>query len=242
MYQPKYHNDLLFGYEALLRSDNNGGLVCPHLILDKNSGDNKFDYFIINSVIDSLSKISDKEVIDKVISINVSARFMSTIIILSNINIDTISELNLHIEFEILEGDKIINFNICNENINLLKRIGISVSVDDFGSDYSSIRRLINLKNVNFIKLDRILVRDIENHPELIKSIQILFEFIWSMNFNIIAEGVEKEATLTLLKSIGIEYFQGFYFSKPLRLENEVYPLEFADVEVWKDDFLESNL
>ena len=227
MYQPKYHNNFLFGYEALLRCDINGGLVCPDSLVNNNSSsNNKFDYFIINSVIDSLSKIAKADVIDKVISINVSAKFMSAPILLSAIDIETIKTLNLHLELEILESDKIINFNRCNENIILLNSIGISVSVDDFGSDYSSIRRLINLNNINFIKLDRVFVNDIEEHPLLIKSMKILFEFIWSLNFKIIAEGIEKETTLTLLKSIGVEYFQGFYFSKPLRLEKEVYRLE----------------
>lgn len=226
MYQPKYHNDILFGYEALLRSEINGGLSCPYFLVDKNVNNIKFDCFVINSVIDSLSKISDKEVINNIISINVSGEFMSTPILLSDINIEAIKELNLHLELEILESDKIINFEQCNKNVNLLNSIGISVSVDDFGSDYSSVRRLINLRNINFIKLDKILVNDIENNPSLIQSIKILCEFIWSLNFKIIAEGIEKETTLVLLKSIGIEYFQGFYFSKPLRLESEVYRLD----------------
>ncbi|MEC6798066.1 EAL domain-containing protein [Photobacterium sp. S4TG1] len=225
MYQPKYYNDLLFGYEALLRSNINGGLVFPDsLIYD---GNNNFDYFVINSVLDSLSKISDEDVIDKIVSINVSAKFMSDQILLSKINIDIIEKLNLNIELEILESDKIINFDICNNNITLLNSIGISVSIDDFGSDYSSIRRLINLQNISFIKIDKEFIDDIEKHPSLLQSVRILFEFIWSLNFKILAEGVEKETTLALLKSLGVEYFQGFYFSKPLRLENEVYRLEF---------------
>lgn len=225
MYQPKYYNDLLFGYEALLRSNINGGLVFPDsLIYD---GNNNFDYFVINSVLDSLSKISDEDVIDKIVSINVSAKFMSEQISLNKISIGIIEKLNLKIELEILESDKIINFDICNDNITLLNSIGISVSIDDFGSDYSSIRRLINLQNISFIKIDKEFIDDIEKHPSLLQSVRILFEFIWSLNFKIIAEGVEKETTLALLKSIGVEYFQGFYFSKPLRLENEVYRLEF---------------
>ncbi|MEC6909239.1 EAL domain-containing protein [Photobacterium piscicola] len=224
MYQPKYYNDLLFGYEALLRSDINGGLVFPDYFID--DGNNNFDYFVINSVLDSLSKISDEDVIDKIVSINVSAKFMSEQISLNKIKIDIIEELNLNIELEILESDKIINFDICNNNITLLNSIGISVSIDDFGSDYSSIRRLINLQNISFIKIDKELIDDIEKHPSLLQSVRILFEFIWSLNFKIIAEGIEKETTLALLKSIGVEYFQGFYFSKPLRLENEVYRLD----------------
>lgn len=193
MYQPKYHNKTLFGYEALLRKNSNGNVVFPACLVKENSGNNKFDYFIINSVIDSLSKLSLVDLKHKPISINVSAKFMSTAIILNKINLFIVDEFNLEIEFEILETDNITDYNVCNKNIEILNSIGISVSVDDFGSDYASIRRLINLRNINFIKLDKKLIDDIKYCPSLLPSMKILFEFINSFNFKILAEGIENK-------------------------------------------------
>ncbi|PSV02967.1 EAL domain-containing protein [Photobacterium kishitanii] len=220
MYQPKYHNEKLFGYEALLREVSNGDVIFPDYLIKENSGNNDFDYFIINSVIDSLSKLTLIDIGSKSISINVSAKFMSTDIELNKINLCIVDEFNLKIEFEILENGNITDYNICNKNIELLNSIGISVSVDDFGSDYASIRRLINLRNINFIKLDKKLIDDIKDCPSLLPSMKILFEFINSFNFKILAEGVENKEIFEMLRSVGIEYFQGFYFSKPQLLDS----------------------
>ncbi|WP_181317567.1 EAL domain-containing protein, partial [Photobacterium kishitanii] len=139
---------------------------------------------------------------------------------LNKINLCIVDEFNLKIEFEILENGNITDYNICNKNIELLNSIGISVSVDDFGSDYASIRRLINLRNINFIKLDKKLIDDIKDCPSLLPSMKILFEFINSFNFKILAEGVENKEIFEMLRSVGIEYFQGFYFSKPQLLDS----------------------
>lgn len=150
---------------------------------------------------------------------------MSVPIDLDKIDIPSIEKNNVKIEFEILESSKIIDIDICNENILVLKSIGITVSIDDFGSDYSTIRRLISVKNIKYVKLDQRLIADIEHDPSIIPSIGILFDFIHSLDFKIIAEGVENKKTLETLKSIGIEYFQGFYFSKPLFMDSSIYEL-----------------
>ncbi|PSW62767.1 hypothetical protein C0W54_04445 [Photobacterium kishitanii] len=229
MYQPKYHDNNIFGYEALLRANVDNEMKFPIKLLEKFGDDLLFDFFIINSVITDIVNSRKTDFKEKPVSINISAKFISVPIDLDKIDISAIENHNLKIELEILESSKIIDIDICNENILLLKSIGITVSIDDFGSDYSTIRRLISVKNINYVKLDQRLIADIEHDPSIVPSIGILFDFIHSLDFKIIAEGVENKNILETLRSIGIEYFQGFYFSKPLLMDSAIHelPLRF---------------
>ncbi|PSV25355.1 EAL domain-containing protein [Photobacterium kishitanii] len=215
MYQPKFRNDEIFGYEALLRTHENNNSVLPISLLNENKGNVSFDYFIINSVIDDLVKLPTSKINNLLISINVSASLFSMPIDFSLINFELINKFELKLDFEILESDSIVDYAICNKNIKYLNSVGITVSMDDFGKGYSSIRRLINIKNISFIKIDKILIDDLIKDQSIVYKLRLLFDFINKLNVKIIAEGVEDKKTLKTLQGLGVKYFQGFYFSKP---------------------------
>ena len=99
-----------------------------------------------------------------------------------------------------------------------LKAFGICLSLDDFGTGYSSLSYLKKLP-MDQIKIDRSFVKDMtsdENDEVLVKTI---IDMAGNFDIKVIAEGVETEAQLSLLKRLGCMEFQGFYFSKPVSIE-----------------------
>lgn len=100
-----------------------------------------------------------------------------------------------------------------------LKKIGIKFSLDDFGTGYSSIQYLKNLP-LDELKIDQSFVRDItanDNDKVIVKTILAMAK---AMNLDVIAEGVETSDQLSVLKSLGCDYYQGFLFSTPLSTDS----------------------
>lgn len=119
------------------------------------------------------------------------------------------------IKFEITETAAIGNLRNANAFIKALSEIGCQFSLDDFGSGLSSFGYLKNLP-VQSIKIDGMFVRDMVNDPldyEMVKSINDIGHV---MGLETIAEFVENEEVWAKLKSIGVDYGQGYYLGKPM--------------------------
>ncbi len=119
-----------------------------------------------------------------------------------------------NIVFEITEREAIENYELFNEAVQYYKDLGFAIAVDDTGSGFSSLETVVELKP-NYIKLDISLVRGIKNNmlkQELIKAILNLSSKMDSM---VIAEGIETEEELNVLREIGVTIGQGFLFAKP---------------------------
>jgi diguanylate cyclase (GGDEF)-like protein/PAS domain S-box-containing protein len=116
---------------------------------------------------------------------------------------------------EIVERTFIENFDYSVTLLNLLKKMGFGLSIDDFGTGYSSLSYLADLP-FDILKIDISFVRKmlIEKHSRyLVETIIYLSK---KLNMKSIAEGVETEEQLALLKTLGCDYIQGFLLSKPL--------------------------
>jgi len=102
--------------------------------------------------------------------------------------------------------------------IRELKQIGVRISLDDFGSGYSSINYIKRL-TVNSLKIDSEFVSDCEKNPESIVIVDSIMKLADGLRVHIVAEGIETEYQLNLLKSYGCQEGQGFYFDQPLTAE-----------------------
>ncbi|VDZ72066.1 putative signal transduction protein [Atlantibacter hermannii] len=91
-----------------------------------------------------------------------------------------------------------------------LQKRGVKFSVDDFGTGYSSLSVIHNM-NIDFIKIDRSFINNIENKGRTI--VQAVKDISESLNFDVIAEGVETEKQVAILKQCGVHFMQGYYFS-----------------------------
>lgn len=121
----------------------------------------------------------------------------------------------LHIEIteSVFEADT----SFLSQQINSLQNRGIKVSIDDFGTGYSSLSVMQDLA-VNIVKIDRTFVNNMAGNGYAI--ISAIMNIASSLNFLVVAEGVETEEQAKELSSLGVQYLQGYYFSKPIEVED----------------------
>jgi len=119
------------------------------------------------------------------------------------------------IDFELTETTALNDLEQASAAIAALQAMGIGVSLDDFGTGFSSLT-LVHQLAVDTIKIDRSFVTDITTNPLSFKIVRSLLTLSRDMNVECIVEGVETEATLDVLRSLGCKLVQGFFFSKPM--------------------------
>jgi len=119
------------------------------------------------------------------------------------------------LEIEITEMSMLDYTEDLIDTIKQLRELGITISLDDFGTGYSSLNYLKKFP-VDVLKIDRAFVRDIVPEKSGIAMISAMISLAHALNLQVVAEGVEEEAELNVLREHGCEYVQGYYFSKPL--------------------------
>ncbi|MCC0650009.1 bifunctional diguanylate cyclase/phosphodiesterase [Clostridioides sp. ZZV15-6598] len=120
-----------------------------------------------------------------------------------------------YIEIEVTESA----FNEISEPVNSilekLKKLGFLISMDDFGSGYSSLSLLCSL-SINGLKLDKSLLKETFNREKVYSIIQCIIEMSHRIDMSVVCEGIETKKDLEFLRTIKCDVGQGFYFSKPI--------------------------
>ena len=116
--------------------------------------------------------------------------------------------------FEITETVAISNLSAAFEFLATLRRHGCETSLDDFGTGYSSFAYLKDLP-ADYVKIDGSFVCDIDRNESHMVMVRSMNEVAHAMGKKTIAEFVENEACMKILKGIGVDYCQGYYFDKP---------------------------
>lgn len=101
------------------------------------------------------------------------------------------------------------------EVIDRLRKKGYEIEMDDFGTGYSSLNMLSSMP-IDILKMDRAFIQNIEHDAKEIKLVEMILGIAEDMNVPVVAEGVETEKQLQLLKEMGCALVQGYYFSRPI--------------------------
>lgn len=117
--------------------------------------------------------------------------------------------------FELLEDENVKDFNSIREFVKRVKSMGVSIAIDDFGAGYSNFERLMAF-DPDIIKIDGSLIRDILENDYNKSVVETIVTFAKKQNISVVAEFVETKEIFEYLKSIGVDYSQGYYFGKPL--------------------------
>jgi diguanylate cyclase (GGDEF)-like protein len=205
-------------YEALVRIiDKNGNIIPPFNFL--NIIENTFIYTeLTKAVIDYNYNILKKHKNLKV-SINLKQADIlnrSTVDYLLSISKEKgIAERML---IEIVETEDLLAYEESLEIIKQLEKAGYSICLDDFGSGYSNFVYLLRL-NINYLKIDANLIKNIANDNVSYEVVKMIAKFCKKMKIKTIAEYVENEEILRIIKKLDIDYGQGYLFSKPKPIE-----------------------
>lgn len=120
-----------------------------------------------------------------------------------------------NIEFEITESVSTGDLTTIVQNLKELKKYGIKISMDDFGTGFSSLGQ-IDLFELDKLKIDKIFINDILNITKKQNLVKSIIAMAKSLNLTVVAEGIETQEQLTCLRQFGCHLGQGYLISKPL--------------------------
>jgi c-di-GMP phosphodiesterase len=203
-------------YEALIRMiDEDGEYVAPIHFLEL-AKKNKLYPKLTKIVIEKTFNIFKN--IDAQVSINLSVQDILNEDVYSTI-IQKLQEYKLgdKIVFELIESEGIENFDEIIEFISEVKKTGAKISIDDFGTGYSNFEYIMKLK-VDYIKIDASMIKDIDKNINSQMVTGTIIDFAKKMDIQTIAEFVHSQSVFEVVKEMGIDFAQGYYFGKPQKL------------------------
>ena len=225
-YQPIYRalNKKVCGYEALARwIDPKRGMISPLIfieVLEKVHLIHKLDAYIIEQVCKDLRDDIDSGFAYEPISVNLSRLDFE----LSDIKkvVDTaVAKYNVpkeYIVLEVTESAFASDLDSLGDIIRCFREDGYQVWIDDFGSGYSSFNNL-QTYDFDFLKIDMNFLRNFDKTPKSKVIIASIVDLAKKLGIHTLAEGVETEDQYEYLKRIGCELIQGYYFAKPMPIE-----------------------
>lgn len=222
--QPKYsleEGNELVGAEALVRWLHDGTLITPNRfipVFEKNGFIVQLDYYMFEEVCKLQKKWLEMGHKPKIVSVNMSRlhlrskHFVEDLVAICN-KYDIATK---YFEIEITESAAYENLDILLLVFEKIKKVGFHVSIDDFGTGYSSLNMLKDLK-VDVLKIDRsFLTESADENENASRIIACVVALAASLNISTICEGIETKEQADLLKKLGCNMAQGYFFARPM--------------------------
>lgn len=224
-YQPiiSLKDGSLIGFEALLRwNHHERGFISPaqFIPIAENSG---LIIPITNWILDETCRqIAEWQKIsfatkDLIVSVNISGKHLSNVGLIDDVQ-TALRDSNLSpssLKLEITESAAMENAIQTIQILTSLKELGVQLSIDDFGTGYSSLSYLHRLP-IDTLKIDRSFVNSVGENGEDSEILQTIISLAKNLKMRVIAEGIETESQLNILKGLGCDYGQGYLMSRPL--------------------------
>ncbi len=224
-YQPKVRLDSgkVIGVEALLRWNRpEHGLISPQQfipVLEETGMILTVGTWIIETACAQIRQWMDAGTPPLQISVNVAGRQFIEGDVVGDVA-RALAAYNIPaalLEMELTESSLMANTETTIESMRQLKELGVQISIDDFGTGFSSLAYLCRFP-IDKLKIDIAFVRNITTNPDDATIVRTIIQMAHSLKLHVIAEGVEKLAQLDYLREHGCDEIQGYYFSRPLPL------------------------
>lgn len=237
-YQPQYDcSGKLKGFEALLRWRNpkykNLPIIEVIKIMEKTNLIDEIGRFVIKTAFAFSKKLNRNREKKIIVCVNISSIQIMKSNFVRKIK-KYLKELDVDpkgVGIEITETILLENIDENIKKLHELKELGMAISLDDFGTGYSSFNYLVRLP-LSSIKIDKSFIRGINIVDEYRKLIEFTLNAGHALKLKVVGEGVETETEFKILKKMGIDYIQGYLFSKPVseeEAEKIAFKVDIAD-------------
>ena len=224
-YQPKYDirqsPPMLASAEALIRWNHPKlGMISPSdfiPLFERNGLITKVDHYVWEVAAHQIAEWRDQFGIELPISVNLSRADVFDPELINRL-VRLVADNHLKeksLKLEVTETSYTDNARELLDVIDKLRSSGFEIEMDDFGSGYSSLNMLSDMP-IDVLKMDMKFVRNIEENKTDLKLVELILDIAGYLQLTVVAEGVEKEGQLQLLKDAGCDLVQGYYFSKPV--------------------------
>ena len=214
-YQPIYNeNEEIIKYEALIRILEDDKVHSPFFFLDI-AKKVKFYSDLTRIVIDKAFKKAEELQVRININLSIEDVINQELIEYLKEQFETRKLSNL-ITFELLESESIKDYKKVITFIDGMRKLGCKIAIDDFGSGYSNFAYLLKFKP-EYLKIDGSLVKNIYVDENSLLIVQTINSFAHSLGMRTVAEYVHCKEVADILKTIGVDEYQGFYYSEPKR-------------------------
>ena len=215
-FQPIYnlHTKKVEKYEALVRIiSENGDVIPPYSFLDIAAKSKLYHHITYTMIDKTFEFFKNKKMFEFSINLSIEDILNEKTVEYILQKLATYSEPQ-RVVFEILESHEIENYEYVKEFIQKIKKYNSKIAIDDFGSGYSNFSHVLEL-NVDYLKIDASLIKNITTDENAKKITQTIVNFAKNIGLETIAEFVEDEESLNLLNELGVDFIQGYYIGKP---------------------------
>lgn len=234
VYQPQYRLDTLqvVGAEALLRWKMADRLVPPDEFIplaEKFGLIQALGGFVLDNALQQVQQWQQNNKHLQRIAINVSSAQLNGqgFPQLVKYKLEQYELLPEQLDLEITESLLMDHLHEDNSELYELQQKGLEISLDDFGTGYSSLAYIKHL-NVDRIKIDRSFIRDLDYNAESYSIVAAIITMGKSLGLKVLAEGIETEHQLSLLRELGCDEGQGYLFSRPVTADE--FPFDKLDI------------
>ena len=226
--QPQIMNNKVIGAEALVRMKNSSKIISPAdfiTIAENMDKIHKIDMFILDKACQQLKNWNDQDMLNHItISCNMSMKTIEDADFVSSVKnaINTYSINPKLLKLETTETILVKNIQSVLLKLMEIQKLGISISLDDFGTGNSSLSYLKDFP-INQLKIDKSFIDNVLLDSKHLSIVKFIIGLTKELSIDLIVEGVENQLQVDLLQNIGCNIFQGYHYGKPMKVKDFEY-------------------